>query len=277
MAIELAPKNKQGLSLHSPLIAGSGAVGFGDAWPPGLRPELFGALVTAPLTLHPARGKAPPRLAEVPGGFLLATGDHNPGYRRVLRDNVPDWKRLGVPVIVALAGSAPADWPRLAEHLEEAGIAAGLELAVPGNATRAEASAWVNAVRHASTLPQLARVQVAEAEMLASACVEAGADALVIGTPPLAMAPAAGEVTGAGDVAWVEAPLHGPGAFPFTLRALRAVEALGLGVPLVASGGIQCAEDARRCLEMGAVAVQVRSLLWTDPAAVLALARALAS
>jgi NAD(P)H-dependent flavin oxidoreductase YrpB (nitropropane dioxygenase family) len=49
------------------------------------------------------------------------------------------------------------------------------------------------------------------------------------------------------------------------------VVTLDLGVPLVAAGGITRPEDVRYCLEAGAVAVQVRSLLWTDPAAVLEL------
>ncbi len=106
--IELAPNNKRGLSLASPLMAGSGAVGYADAWPPGVTPERFGAIVTPPISWRPRRGSAGPRLAEIPGGFLLATGDHNPGYRRVIQDHDAAWRRLGVPVIVALAASTPA-------------------------------------------------------------------------------------------------------------------------------------------------------------------------
>jgi dihydroorotate dehydrogenase len=56
------------------------------------------------------------------------------------------------------------------------------------------------------------------------------------------------------------------------LRALRAVARLGIGLPLVAAGGIYRADDARLCLELGAVAVQVRGLVWSDPAAAARLA-----
>ena len=73
----------------------------------------------------------------------------------------------------------------------------------------------------------------------------------------------------------MEGPIAGPAAFPFTLCALRAVAGLSLGLPLIASGGICRAEDAERCFNARAVAVQIRSLLWTDPAAAVRLAEGL--
>jgi dihydroorotate dehydrogenase (NAD+) catalytic subunit len=265
MAIELAPHNKVGLRLASPLIAGSGVAGFGDSWPPGVRPEMFGALVTAPFSLRPRRGQPPPRLTEIPGGYLLATADHNPGYSRVVRDHAAAWARAGIPVVAALAGSAPADWARLAAHLEEETVISGLELALPDDIGLSDASAWIGAVRRASTLPILAKLPATLAGELAGACAEAGADALVIGRPPDAAYPA-------GDGSLIEAPVGGPAALPFTLRALRGVARLDIGLPLVASGGIYRIEDARLCLKLGAIAVQVRGLLWRDPAAAARLA-----
>jgi dihydroorotate dehydrogenase (NAD+) catalytic subunit len=268
MGIELAPDNKVGLRLASPLIAGSGAVGFGDAWPPGVTPEMFGALVTAPISLRPQRGQAPPRLAEVPGGYVLVTADHNPGCNRVIRDHATAWARAGIPVIAELASSATADWARLAARLEEETIVAGLELALPGDVGPSDASGWVAAVRRATTLPLLAKVPTALAGELARPCAEAGADTLVVGAPPIAAYPA-------WDGSLVEGPMGGPAALPFTLRALGLVARLGIGLPLLAAGGIYRIEDAKLCLEAGAVAVQVRGLIWSDPAAAARLAAGL--
>jgi dihydroorotate dehydrogenase (NAD+) catalytic subunit len=263
--IEIAPHSKQGLALASPLIAGSGAVGYGDAWPPGVTANSFGAIVTSPISWRPRRGQASPRLAELPGGFLLVTGDHNPGYRRVLQEHDAAWRRLGVPVIVALAASAPDEWERLATLLDEESGVAGLELQLPHIAHRGDAAAWIGAVRRACTLPIVVKLPTLRSVALASTCASAGADALVIGTTPMAagLAP---------DSTLVEGPAAGPIAFPFTLYALRAVAALELGLPLIAAGGITRAEDARLCFEAGAGAVQVRSLVWTDPAAAVRLA-----
>lgn len=259
--IELAPHNKRGLNLSSPLIAGSRAVGYGDAWPPGVTPDLFGAIVTPPISWRPRRGNPAPRLAEVPGGFLLGTGDHNPGYRRVVEDHDVAWRRLGVPVIVALAASAPEDWDRLAAALEEETAAAALELHLPHIAHRSDAAAWIGAVRRACTLPLLVKLPTPRAVALAATCTSSGADALVIGTAALARAAAA-------DGTLISGPIAGPIAFPLTLYALGAVAELALGLPLIAAGGITQAEDVQRCFDSGAVAVQVRSVLWTDPKAV---------
>lgn len=267
MPIELAPHSKHGLALASPLIAGSGAVGYADAWPPGITAAMFGAIITPPVSWRPRRGQVAPRLGETSSGFVLATGDHNPGFRRVTEDHAADWLRLAVPVLMALAGSAPDDWDRIAAHLEEEPGVAGLELHVPEGVRSVDVNTWVSTVRRATTLPLLVRLPSAQSTALAPAAAQAGADALVLGTPPLAAIPT-------GEGAWVEGPIAGPIAFPFTLRALRAIAALNLRLPLVAAGGICRAEDVALCLNAGAAAVQVRSLLWTDPAAAVRMAAA---
>src|SRR5512143_3055979 len=103
--IELAPHSKHGLSLSSPLIAGSGAVGFGDAWPPQVTPSRFGAFVTAPVSRGARKGRAQPRLAELPGGFWLGVGEQNPGWRRVITGYAAEWQRIGLPVIASLSAA----------------------------------------------------------------------------------------------------------------------------------------------------------------------------
>ena len=268
MPIELVPNNKHGLTLASRLIAGAGAVGYADAWPPGITAAMFGAIVTPPVSWRPRRGQAPPRLAETPAGFVLASGDHNPGYRRAIDDHAPDWGRLGTPLIMALAASTPDDWGRLAGHLEEEPSVAGIELQLPQVAHRSDAAAWIGAVRRATTLPVLVKLPTQRAVALAATCASAGADVMVVGTGAPATGLAAGGVL-------LDGPTAGPAAFPFTLHALRAVAGLSLGLPLIAAGGICRAEDAERCFDAGAVAVQVRSLLWTDPAAAVRLAEGL--
>jgi len=269
MTIELAPQNKHSLTLASLLLAGSGAVGYADAWPPGVTAAMFGALVTLPVSWRPRRGQPPGRLAEMPAGFILAAGDHNPGFRRVMDDHALDWRRLPTPIIMALAEGAPDDWDRIGASLEDEPGVAGLELHLPQVCHRSDAAAWIAAVRRASTLPLLVKLPTARAVALAATCVSAGADALVVGASPLADGVTSDGVTIAGSVA-------GPVAFSFMLHALRAVAELNLGLPLVAAGGICRINDVELCLAAGAAAVQLRSLLWVDPAAAVALAAGLA-
>ena len=276
--IDLAPNSKTGLPLRSPFILGSGAIGWGEAWPPGIAPEWFGAFVTPPLTLQARRGHTGPRLAEVPGGFILQTGDHNPGLRRVFRDDVERWDALDLPVIVALSGAAPEDWLRLGERLEEIYVA-GLEAQLPAGVTPHEAGGWIANLKRGCQLPVLVKLRATLAAPLARACADSGADALVVATPPRGAAPPAWpEATWAGDSGerplLVEGSVGGPAAFPFTLRALEAVAGLDLGLPLIASGGITTPEDVAWCRRLGADATQLRSLLWTSPGAVAHLVAA---
>lgn len=263
--IELAPRNKLGLTVTTPILLGSGAVGWGEAWPPALTPRAFGAFVSPPLTLHARRGQPAPRLAEIGGGFILQTGDHNPGLQRVLRDDAAAWPRLPLPLIIALAASAADDWTRLAERLNDQPGVAGLELHIPPGATPREAATAVQNVRRTCELPLLVKVRAASAGPLAAAAAGAGADALVVATPPWGAAAAA-------DGTLIEGPVAGPAAFPFTLASLRSVAGRDLAAPLIAAGGITGADAVQACLAAGAVAVQVRSWVWTDPAGVARLA-----
>ena len=161
--------NKQGLALASPLLAGSSARwGMATRGRPGSSPAMFGTIVTPPISWRPRRGGAFPRLAELPGGFLLTTGDHNPGYRRVLQDHDAAWRRLGVPVIVALAASTPDEWERLATLLDEESGVAGLELQLPHITHRGDARGVDQpAVRRACTLPVLVKLPTSRAVALA--------------------------------------------------------------------------------------------------------------
>ena len=59
---------------------------------------------------------------------------------------------------MALAGSTPDDWDRLAGHLEEEPSVAGIELQLPQVADRSDAAAWIGAVRRATTLPVLVKL-----------------------------------------------------------------------------------------------------------------------
>ncbi len=263
--INLAPHNKLGLIIDSPLIAGSGAAGYGAAWPPGLHAEDFGLIITAPISATPRKGKAQPRLAEIPAGFLLETGDHNPGLRRVLASHVKTWRKLKTPVALSLVGGEPGDRAWMAAHLEDVeDVIAGVELPIPETVNLGEAGALIAAVRRVTPLPILARLPLTRAAYLAKTCVVAGADALIVGAPPPAAYPVDGD--------WVEAPLGGPIVLPFTLRALRQLRDMSLDAPVIAAGGVQTLDDALLCLELGAMAVQIRSLAWRDPAAAHRLA-----
>ncbi len=258
MTIELAPHHKVGLMLTSPLILAAGVIGYGDALPRALDLSRCGAWVTAPIGLRPCPGSPPPRLAEVPGGLVLAETGQNPGVGRVIQQYGPSWPHLGLPVIARLWGTME-DQAVVARRLEKVESVAALELA-PADALGPEAAAdLVRMVRQACDLPLLVALPLLtdEAEW-AIACAEAGADALVVGQPPRALGLTA-------DGAPVHGRLYSPVVAPLAWAALERITAAGLGLPLIGAGGIHHPADARAFLRLGAVAFQVDTAIWVDP------------
>ena len=175
--IELAPNRKQGLPLANPLMAASGAIGFGGEAADLVALERFGALVTAPISLRPRRGSAPPRLAPTPGGMLLQTGEQNPGWRRVAEQHGGAWARSRAPIIAHIIGHTSLG--ELARRAEGTRGIAGLEFDLDSS----EALPLLAALRRATELPILVRLPY-QGAALAVRAVEAGADALVCIAPP---------------------------------------------------------------------------------------------
>jgi dihydroorotate dehydrogenase len=235
--IELAPNRKQGLALANPLIAASGAIGFGGEAADLVALERFGALVTAPISLRPRRGSAPPRLAPTPGGMLLQTGGQSPGWRRVAEQHGGAWARSRAPIIAHISGHTSLG--ELARRAEATRGIAGLELDLDG----AESLPLLAALRRASELPILVRLPYHGAGLAARA-VEAGADALVCIMPPRgttvltgghsASSAAHGRAEDGGSSAGgqlVEGSLFGPLVRALALQTLReTVDALAVVV-----------------------------------------------
>jgi dihydroorotate dehydrogenase len=185
----------------------------------------------------------------------------------MLRRNERLWSKLRTPLILALSSASGPDWPAMAALIDEHPCISGVQLQIGEGAESSDLGSLLESVRRSTTLPLLVALPDADCAELAATCAKAGVDALVLGIPPLGAWPI-GEVV-------LQAPVSGPVAFAFTLRALRTVSSLDLGLPLVASGGITNEGNALFCLTNGATAVQLRSLFWTDPNAARVLAQSL--
>ncbi len=244
MSIELAPNCKRSLTLASPLILATGSMDSTD----------IGALVTYPLTLAPRSGGRSPRVVEVPGGFMLRTGAANPGLAHVLREYGRAWAASPCPIIVAFAAQAESRWAEMAARLERVPGVGGIELHL--NPTM-DAVGTIRATRAATDLAILAKLDLDNAREIAAGCIQAGANALVIGRAPRGMAFVDGR-------AWY-GRLYSPAVQPIVLGVVAEIAALQLGVPLVACGGVHTAGDVRAYIAAGAVAVEIDSAAWVDP------------
>lgn len=269
-AVELAPGHKIGLPLAGPVMLAGGSIGYGEARHRELDTGRFGGVVVGPFTRRSRAGSQPPRMAETLGGIVRRVGLQNRGVSAAVRRYGQQWPRLGCPVIAQVADSEYSDAAETVERLSAVDGIEGFELLCEPEASEKEISRLLEVVLLETDLPVLVKLPLSRAAALAPAAVEAGATGLVVGGPP----PGAGIRP---DGQTVSGEMFGPGVFPSMLAALLAVRAQALPGSLVASGGVHTLQQARDCLQAGADALQLDSLVWVEPAAAVALAVSLDS
>jgi dihydroorotate dehydrogenase (NAD+) catalytic subunit len=265
-----------GLEMRSPVMLASGTVGYGPEYEGVVDLEVAGAILTKTITVEPRRGNAPPRLVETEGGMLNAIGLENVGLERFLEEKLPEAARLPVPVVASVAGTEPSQFERLAGELggREEISAIELNISCP-NVERPRNPAWsdpgavgevVSAARAATGRTLILKLSPNTADILsvAEAGERAGADALTVANtlPGMRidtkrMRPALGNMTGG---------LSGRALLPVNLALVWKV-AGHVGVPVIGSGGVADSGSALEYLAAGAVAVQVGTALFSNPAA----------
>jgi dihydroorotate dehydrogenase (NAD+) catalytic subunit len=253
--VDLAPKHKHGLMLANPVMTAAGILGFAREYRSLVDLARLGAFVTNALTFKPRTPANPPNAVQLTDSVLIHTGLPNPGVRQALRRWDKEWRRLGVPVILHLAATSPADTVHSLDLIEQAQGVAALELGLRDDVSAFETTQLVRAALGGP--PLLVRLPMARAAELAGAAAQAGADALTIGAPP--------RLETVIEQQTVRGRLYGPGCLAQALEAVRAVAAQDLGRPIVGAGGIYSVEAARAMLDAGASALQVDAVVWTRP------------
>jgi dihydroorotate dehydrogenase (NAD+) catalytic subunit len=265
--IEITRPGKQSLFINNPVMLAAGMMGY-DASPYRdlIKLDKLGAMVTVPLTWNargPARG---PRVVPYLGGFLLHTGLPGPGIRQIIRQYRNVWRTSPIPVIAHLLGNHVDDVERCAGTLDGVEGVIGVELGLHDQADEDEIEEMVSAVRANCELPLLVKIPLHNAALLARIAEEAGADGLVIASPPRGTErdPITGQLVGG--------RLYGPGLKAQVLRAVGQVAQFAR-IPITACGGIHTANDARDFIAAGARAVQIDTLTWIEPSMVEIIAR----
>lgn len=234
--------------LRAPLLNAAGFLGFVPD-PRGPIPlQMLGAFITNPISRGPRRPARAPLAQTGPGTALLHSGLPNPGLRAALKRYAAAWGRAPLPIIVHLLVESPAEAESLTRALEGRENILAVELGLPEDLEERVAGQFITAAL--GELPVIARISPA-AQNLAPALVAAGSSAISLG--PLPGAALSGNAPQRGR-------LIGPGLFPATLAATTRLA--GLGVPLIASGGVYQPQQVQTLLAAGAQAVQLDGLLW---------------
>jgi len=273
--VDLSVDLGRGLVLRNPVLVASGTFGYGIEYGDVVDVQRLGAICCKGTTLRPRIGNPTPRVTETPGGMLNSIGLQNPGVDAVVAKYASTWAGWDVPVIVNVAGESIADYVEVVRRLDGvpgiAGIelniscpnvgAGGIQFAIDASA----AGAVTAAVRRATDLPLLVKLSpnVADVRPIARAIADGGADALTavntlsgIAVSPSRERPLLGNVYGG---------LSGPAIKPVALRIVYEVSQV-VDVPIVAIGGVSELADVLDYLAVGAVAVQVGTAIFADPA-----------
>ena len=251
---------KRDFVLDLPWTNASGTLGFSTEAAPLIDFASLGAFITNPISLHRRMPASGPRFVYSPGGFVLHTGLPNPGLPSVVRRNRERWRAMACPVILHLISDDARELVRMLEMLETVEEVAGVEVGVRDDDPTG--AAHLIGAAASRELPVLARLPFGARAIDARAALDAGAAGISF-APPRAVIPGPGGMS-------ITGRLYGPAVFPMALETIARIRADGVDAPVMAAGGVYRRRDLNAMLAAGASAVQLDSVLWTEPEAVLA-------
>jgi dihydroorotate dehydrogenase (NAD+) catalytic subunit len=223
--------------------------------------------VTKTVTPLPREGNPPPRIAETDGGMLNSIGLQNPGIEAFVRQNLPRLATLRVPIWVSVGGFSAADYADVCTQLDDCDdvVTVELNLSCPNVEEAPETAAeLVAAARRATRKPLYAKLSPATWDIAESAraVAAAGADGLSLintirGLDLDAVSRRPKLARGAGGYS-------GPALRPIALACIHAC-AEAVDLPIVGMGGVCSGADALDFLAVGASAVGLGTILFSDP------------
>lgn len=276
-----------GVALPNPVMTAAGCAGVGKELDQFFDVGELGAVVTRSVTLDPCAGWPTPRAVETPSGMLSAVGLQGPGLQGFLATELPWLAQRGARTVVSIAGRTLGEYGELARRIATSpGVSAvEVNLACTNTDNRGRtfgadayhAAKVVSVVRRdlPRGVPVLAKLNADPESVVdvARAVMKAGADALVMvntvpgmAIDPRTLRPTLGAVTGG---------LSGPAIHPLAVRCVWQVHEAMPDVPVVGVGGVRTGFDALELLLAGACAVQVGTVVFSDPSAPMRIVREL--
>ena len=272
-----------GVEFSNPIIAASGTIGFGREYSELYPLSVFGGISCKGTTLLERPGNPPPRIAETPMGMLNAVGLQNPGVEHFIEHDLPWLREQNTVVIANAAGSTEEDYCAIVERLSDSDVdMIELNISCPnvkkGGAqfgTSPESVEKITAaVRPHCKKPLIIKLSpnVADIAACALAAEGAGADAVSLINTLTGMRidintkrPIIKNITGG---------MSGPAVFPVAVRMVWQVKK-AVKIPVIGLGGISTWQDAVEMMMAGADAIQIGTVLFTDPYAPLKISEGL--
>lgn len=264
-----------GLKLENPIIPASGTFGYGREFAQLYDINLLGSFSFKGTTREERFGNPLPRIAECTGGIINSVGLQNPGIERVIKEELPQIKKIfSKPVIANIGGFSVEEYAYCCHEMDKQEQVGLIEVNIScpnvhgggiSFGTDPKAAAEVTrAVKAVTTKPVIIKLtpNVTDIAEIALACQEAGADGLSLVNTLLGMRidlarkkPIIANKMGG---------FSGPAIFPVALRMVYQVfEAVN--IPIMGMGGVNSAEDVIEMMLAGASAVQVGAANLVNP------------
>lgn len=275
--------NVAGVDFENPLIAASGTFGFGREYSEFYPLSALGGISCKGITLKKRDGNPPPRIAETPSGILNAVGLQNPGVDHFIENDLPWLKQQKTVVIANIAGNTEEEYCQMAEKLSDSNVdMIEMNISCPnvksggvqfGTSCQAVGSI-TKAVRANCKKPLIVKLSpnVTSIADMALAAESEGADAISMINTLTGMRIDIN--TGRPIIRNNTGGLSGPAVLPVAIRMVWQV-ANAVKIPIIGMGGISTWQDAVEMLIAGATALQIGTVLFSDPYAPIKICKGL--
>lgn len=263
------------VTFKNPVTVASGTFGHAEKYYNLEEVKRLGAIVPKTVTFQAQVGNPPVRIFETPSGMINAIGIENPGIDGFIKDKLPPFKTIGVPLVISILGHTPDQFAAIIEKLnKEDGISAvELNLSCPNLNHKtlvaqdpSATASLVKKIKGLSKYPVIAKLSpnVTDISEIAAAAEAGGADAVSMINTFTAMAidiktrrSRIGNFTGG---------LSGPAIRPIAVAMVHKVYK-AVKIPVIGMGGIATAEDALEFIIAGATMVAVGTMNFVNPRA----------
>jgi len=265
-----------GISLQNPVMNCAGTFEPESSCIDLMQADKLGAVVSKTVTLKERSGNDQPRILEVPGGLINRIGLQNPGVANFVEEKIFLFAKIGVPVIVSIAGESIDEFCQVASTLQEKRgehiCALEVNVSCPnvrdgtifGTNTRLLID-LIRSLKMEVGLPLIIKLtpNVDNIAGIAKVAEVAGANALSLINTVRASGYIPKDRIDGGQ--WIDGGLSGPVIKHIALRMVREV-AKAVDLPLIAMGGISDTEDALEFLRIkNVMAVAVGTATFRDP------------
>ncbi len=289
------------VTFQNPVTVASGTFGHAEKYYNLKEVRKLGAIVPKTVTFYPQVGNPPVRIWETPSGMINAIGIENPGIDGFIQAKLPNFKKIGVPLIISILGHNPQEFVGIVEKLNNVilseakdlkesldssayrpqndrmgGIAAiELNLSCPNlqhkTLVAQDTQATQEIVKQIKTIskfPVIAKLSpnVTDIGEIALAAEAGGADAISLINTFTAMS--IDIKTRQSRIGNFTGGLSGPAIRPIALAMVHQVYK-SVKIPVIGMGGIANADDALEFMIAGATMVAVGTMNFVNPRAPL--------